>query len=144
MGHALIEGRRQGNWGMGISTVLTDRFDRALLYAAHVHRGRVCRAQTRRFRGVPLAAWSFHIGGYQVREKWLNDRRGRTLSKEEIAHYQKMVCAPNETIRLMGEIDEVIDAHGGWPGAFATRQLAEAWVMEANAGPRSYGHPPGG
>ena len=23
-----------------------------------------------------------------------------------------------ETIRLMKEIDEVIDAHGGWPGAF--------------------------
>jgi len=29
-----------------------------------------------------------------------------------------MVVALNETIRLMGEIDQVIDAHGGWPKAF--------------------------
>jgi len=28
-------------WGTGISTVLTDRFDRALLYATHVHGGQV-------------------------------------------------------------------------------------------------------
>ncbi len=26
----------------------------------------------------------------------------------------------SETIRIMGEIDEVIDAHGGWPDAFIT------------------------
>ena len=25
-----------------------------------------------------------------------------------------------ETIRLMKEIDEVIERHGGWPGAFQT------------------------
>jgi hypothetical protein len=25
----------------------------------------------------------------------------------------------SETIRLMKEIDEVIEKHGGWPGAFA-------------------------
>ena len=26
--------------------------------------------------------------------------------------------AINETIRIMGEIDEVIEEHGGWPDAF--------------------------
>jgi len=35
------------------------------------------------------------------------------------------VIALNETIRLMGEIDEVIEAHGGWPGAFVTEKDAE-------------------
>ena len=29
------------------------------------------------------------------------------------------MVALNETIRLMAEIDRVIEAHGGWPGAFA-------------------------
>ncbi|MFZ1471588.1 MAG: hypothetical protein WAV79_01565 [Anaerolineae bacterium] len=38
-----------------------------------------------------------------------------TLSAEDIAHYQRMVVALNETIRVMGEIDAVIEAHGGWP-----------------------------
>ena len=31
------------------------------------------------FRGVSEAVWNFHIGSYQVCEKWLKDRRGRTL-----------------------------------------------------------------
>jgi hypothetical protein len=56
-----------------------------------------------------------------VCEKWLKDRRGRTLSKDDIAHYQKIVVALEETIRLMKEIDEVIERHGGWPSAFALR-----------------------
>jgi hypothetical protein len=72
------------------------------------------------FRGVPEAVWNFHIGGYQVCQKWLKDRKGRTLTDEDIAHYHKIVIALSETIRLMAEIDEVIESHGGWPGAFQT------------------------
>jgi predicted helicase len=76
------------------------------------------KAQTIGFKGVPEEVWNFHVGGYQVCAKWLKDRKGRELSKEDIAHYQKIVVALSETIRSMGEIDEVIDAHGGWPDAF--------------------------
>ena len=75
------------------------------------------------FAGVPEAVWNFHIGGYQVCQKWLKDRKGRKLSQDDIAHYQKIVVAISETIRLMTEIDKVIDAHGGWPGAFVTTSL---------------------
>jgi hypothetical protein len=78
------------------------------------------------FGGVPESAWTFQIGGYQVCEKWLKDRRGRVLSEEDIAHYQKIVTAIKETIRLMAEIDEVIEAHGGWPSAFVTGREAKA------------------
>ena len=70
------------------------------------------------FSKVPQDVWDFHIGGYQVCEKWLKDRKGRILSAEDINHYQKIVVALNETISLMKEIDEVIDKYGGWPGAF--------------------------
>ena len=59
--------------------------------------------------------WNLHIGGYQVCEKWLKDRKGRVLSAEDIEHYQRVVVVLNETIRIMGEIDEVIEEHGGWP-----------------------------
>jgi hypothetical protein len=70
------------------------------------------------FRGVPEAVWNFHIGGYQVCGKWLKDRKGRTLSQDDLAHYQKIIGALSETIRLMHEIDKVIEQHSGWPGAF--------------------------
>jgi predicted helicase len=73
------------------------------------------------FGGVPAAVWSFHIGGYQVCEKWLKDRKGRTLTYEDIQHYQKIVVALFETIRLMAEIDKLIDKQGGWPGAFQAK-----------------------
>ena len=73
------------------------------------------KAQTTGFRGVPEAVWNFHIGGYQVCEKWLKDRKGRTLAKDDITHYQKIVVSLAETIRLMKEIDVVIEKHGGWP-----------------------------
>jgi predicted helicase len=78
------------------------------------------KTHTSGFRDVPYALWSFRVGGYNVCEKWLKDRKGRTLSKDDINHYQRIVVALTETIRIMAEIDKVIDAHGGWPGAFAT------------------------
>jgi hypothetical protein len=64
------------------------------------------------FEGVPPEVWNFHIGGYQVCEKWLKDRRGRTLSFDDLTHYQKIITALKETIRLMGEIDAAIPK---WP-----------------------------
>ena len=72
------------------------------------------------FQGVPEEVWNFQIGGYQVCHKWLKDRKGRTLSDEDvIVHYHKIVVALNETIRVSWlTIDEVIEAHGGWPDAF--------------------------
>lgn len=86
---------------------------------------------SQRFEGVPEAVWSFHIGGYQVCEKWLKDRKGRILSDEDIAHYQHVVVALNETIRLMTEIDRIIETHGGWPGAFQSANSAT--VRESSA-----------
>ena len=75
------------------------------------------------FGGVPAAVWNFHIGGYQVCEKWLKDRKGRTLTYEDIQHYQKIVVALNETIRLMAEIDQVIETQGGWSVAFSGNKI---------------------
>jgi len=77
------------------------------------------------FRGVRKDVWDFYFGGYPVCEKWLKDRKGRNLSAEDIAHYQKIIVAISETIRLMGEVDAAIEGHGGWPGAFSATE-AEA------------------
>lgn len=67
------------------------------------------------FDGIPEDVYNFHIGGYRVCQKWLKDRKGRILTDEEIEHYQKIIVAINETIRVMKQIDEVIEKHGGWP-----------------------------
>jgi predicted helicase len=71
--------------------------------------------QDQYFEGVPPEAWSFQVGGYQVLHKWLKDRQGRTLAFADLHHYQKVVVALAETIRLMADIDAVIEARGGWP-----------------------------
>lgn len=60
------------------------------------------------FTAVPEEVWSFYVGGYQVCQKWLKDRKGRTLSPEDITHYQRIIVALQETIRLMQQIDEAI------------------------------------
>ena len=56
--------------------------------------------------------WEFYIGGYQVCDKWLKDRRGRQLSYDDLTHYQQTIVALHETIRLMNEIDAAIPE---WP-----------------------------
>lgn len=69
--------------------------------------GRVWINDEQYFDNVPLIAWEFYIGGYQPAQKWLKDRSGRTLSFEDILHYQKIIVALTETGRLMTEIDKI-------------------------------------
>lgn len=71
--------------------------------------------ETQYFEGVRPEVWEFCVGGYQVCEKWLKDRRGRKLSYDDIEHYQKITVALGDTIKGMAAIDEIIDEHGGWP-----------------------------
>jgi predicted helicase len=61
-----------------------------------------------KFTGIPEEVWNFYVGGYQPCQKWLKDRKERTLSDEDILHYQKMVVSLKETIELMKKIDKAI------------------------------------
>ncbi|MFH0909897.1 MAG: type ISP restriction/modification enzyme [Planctomycetota bacterium] len=76
------------------------------------HPGRVYMNKTQYFEGIGQETWDFHVGGYQVLEKWLKDRKGRTLSLEDISHYRRVAAALARTIGLMTEIDRAIPA---WP-----------------------------
>ncbi len=89
---------------VGTNQVETVRYDEA--------NQRVYINKSQYFEGVSPEVWNFHIGGYQVCQKWLKDRKGRTLTFDDLLHYQKIVVALKETIRLMGEIDALIP---GWP-----------------------------
>jgi len=63
---------------------------------------------TQYFDNVPSDAWEFHIGGYQPAQKWLKDRKGRTLGYDDIEHYQKIIRVLKETGEVMGKVDEVM------------------------------------
>ena len=60
------------------------------------------------FEGVPESAWNFFIGGYQPAQKWLKDRKGMTLSFEDVKHYGRIIYVLLETERIMQEIDGII------------------------------------
>jgi len=57
------------------------------------------------FENVPLVAWNFYIGGYQPAQKWLKDRKGRTLGYDDILHYQRVIRVLEETGEVMREVD---------------------------------------
>jgi predicted helicase len=59
------------------------------------------------FQNVPTVSWNLYIGGFQPAQKWLKDRKDRTLTHEEIFHYQKIIVALTETDRIMKEIDKI-------------------------------------
>jgi type I restriction-modification system DNA methylase subunit len=61
------------------------------------------------FTGVKPDLWDYHIGGYQVAEKWLKDRKGRMLSSEEVMHYCRVITALSETIKIQGSLDELFE-----------------------------------
>ena len=60
------------------------------------------------FDGVPESVWSFFIGGYQPAQKWLKDRKGMTLSFEDVKHYGNIIYVLQQTERIMQEIDEIV------------------------------------
>ena len=82
--------------------------------------GRVWINREQYFESIEPEIWASTIGGYRPAEKWLKDRKSRTLSEDDIDHYRKIVAALTETRRLMAVIDETIGQHGGWPIAFQT------------------------
>ena len=79
------------------------------------HGGRVWINDRQYFEPVPAEAWSHPIGGYQPAERWLKDRKDRTLGYDDLTAYARIIHALGETRRLMAEIDRTIDARGGWP-----------------------------
>ena len=61
--------------------------------------------KTQHFKPVPKAVWEFHIGGYQVLDKYLKSRKGRTLTLDEIGHVARVADSLAFTIDQMAAID---------------------------------------
>lgn len=65
------------------------------------------------FDGISPDVWEFRIGGYQPMHKWLQERKGRTLTFDDIDTYRRIAASIQETIALMQEVDEAITQTGG-------------------------------
>jgi len=87
----------------GSNKVEKPRFD-----SAQRDKGKVWINKEQYFDGIKEEVWQYQIGGYQVCEKWLKDRKGRTepLTLEEIKTYCKIVTTLSKTIDLQNEIDK--------------------------------------
>jgi len=59
------------------------------------------------FEGIEADVWHYHIGGYQILDKWLKDRVGKRLSFEEVGHYLKIITVLQNTINLQKKVDEL-------------------------------------
>lgn len=71
---------------------------------SHSGIGRVYINSEQYFANVPADAWNFYIGGYQPAQKWLKDRKGRTLTFDDIEHYRRIISVLMETKAIMGKI----------------------------------------
>lgn len=106
----------QDKWGIKISGAKPENLTDWKVADVHYNEKdkRVYVNKGQYFEGVEKEVWEFMIGGYQVCEKWLKDRKKaeRALSTDDLKHYMKTVVAIRETIRIMGDIDKAIPS---WP-----------------------------
>ncbi|MCY4570523.1 MAG: DNA methyltransferase, partial [Candidatus Poribacteria bacterium] len=70
--------------------------------------GRIWINPSQYFTDVPSEVWEYEVGAYQVCEKWLKDRKGETLRREDLQQYRVILVAVAETLRVMAAIDGVL------------------------------------
>ena len=89
----------------GNNVVTKPYFEVSSLWEDGRRAGKVYINDTQYFNNVPEVAWNFYIGGYQPAQKWLKDRKERTLEFDDILHYQKIIVALFETDKIMKAIN---------------------------------------
>jgi len=57
------------------------------------------------FEGIQPEEWNYQIGGYQVLQKYLKDRKGRNM--DDAPRYCRIVTALSKTIEIQEQIDEM-------------------------------------
>ena len=75
--------------------------------------------KTHYFEGVAPEVWAYQIGGYQVLDKYLKDRKGRKM--EDPRHYIHIATALEKTIEIQAEIDALYPE--------VEQDVIEFWIM---------------
>ncbi len=87
----------------------SNKVEKPLFDTTQHNSGKVWINKEQYFNGIREEVWQYQIGGYQVCEKWLKDRKERKLTTEEIKTYCKIVTALSKTIDLQKEIDKYFE-----------------------------------
>ena len=65
--------------------------------------------KTQYFDSISPDVYEYRIGGYQVCDKWLKDRKDRHLELDDIRNYCRMVTAIGTTLEIQQELDILYD-----------------------------------
>ena len=87
-------GKYQGNGDNGVEKPRYAKAEQAVYINA-----------SQKFAPIPPEVWNFQIGGYQVLEKYLKSRKGRTLGLDEVSQVERITAALEATIACMAKID---------------------------------------
>lgn len=71
--------------------------------------GKVYFNKERYFSNIPREIWEYRVGGYQVLEKWLSERKklAHSLRIEDLQHFISIVNVINFTFQKMEELDKI-------------------------------------
>jgi len=61
------------------------------------------------FENVDEEIWNFRIGGYQVLKQWLNRRKGKFLTVNDINHFSIIVAILKKTSHFMDDISPLYE-----------------------------------
>ena len=73
---------------------------------------RILYGATQYFSNVREDLWDFCFAGYHGLQKWLKDRRQKTLSADEIQHIINVFNVFDLTETDMSEMDEILEVYG--------------------------------
>ncbi len=90
-----LDGEAVSLQGKGDNKVEKIRYEKKKVYIS----------DQRYFESIIPEVWEYQIGGYKVCDKWLKDRKGKTLSVEDIKHYSAIVLALKKTVDIQEKID---------------------------------------
>ena len=90
--------------GEGDSVIATSK-SKGFRYEANEQRMYI--NETQYFDSISSAVYEYQIGGYQVCDKWLKDRKELSLELDDIRTYCRMVTAVARTLEIQQSIDDL-------------------------------------
>lgn len=89
------------------SNVIEDKYPIFQLTEDESKQGKIWINEKQYFEPVNQSIWDYELGGYQVCQKWLLDRRGQALSYDDLSHYMATVYSLEAAMELIPELNRL-------------------------------------
>ena len=60
--------------------------------------------KNKQIHGIPAEVWEYRVGGYQVLDKWLKSRKGKTMTIDDFENISSVVGVLTETMKIQTEL----------------------------------------